>query len=207
MPHLFYNEFRQKYVKIFCGFQKNQYLCRDKIHYKPKLNKMKKIFMMIALMAIPFAMQAQTKFHDVEANEAKGPVKQITTNVMGETQTTSFTEDGKIISGELTDIVYDADGYIKSAKRQMMGQSIEVKCLWENGRLIGQVVNAMGNEMKILNVYDENGVITGTKMDMGGQEIETPYTDMKFDDHGNWISRKISMMGNEMEQTRTIIYY
>ena len=59
---------------------------------------MKKIFMMIALMAIPFAMQAQTKFHDVEANEAKGPVKQITTNVMGETQTTSFTEDGKIIN-------------------------------------------------------------------------------------------------------------
>ena len=88
-----------------------------------------------------------------------------------------------------------------------MGQSIEVKCLWEHGRLMGQVINAMGNEMKILNVYDENGVITGTKMDMGGQEIETPYTDMKFDDHGNWISRKVSMMGQEMEQTRTILYY
>ena len=29
---------------------------------------MKKIMMMIAMLALPFAMQAQTKFHDVEAN-------------------------------------------------------------------------------------------------------------------------------------------
>ena len=35
---------------------------------------MKKVMMMLALMAIPFAMQAQTKFHDVEVNEATGPV-------------------------------------------------------------------------------------------------------------------------------------
>ena len=28
---------------------------------------MKKVLMMLALMAIPFAMQGQTKFHDVEA--------------------------------------------------------------------------------------------------------------------------------------------
>ena len=44
---------------------------------------MKKVLMMLALMAMPFAMQAQTKFHDVEANEAKGPVKSMVVNVMG----------------------------------------------------------------------------------------------------------------------------
>jgi hypothetical protein len=44
-------------------------------------------------------------------------------------------------------------------------------------------------------------------MDMGGQEMETPYTDYKYDAKGNWISRKSSMMGQEMEQTRTIEYY
>ena len=33
---------------------------------------MKKFMMMIALMAIPFAMQAQSKFHDIELNEATG---------------------------------------------------------------------------------------------------------------------------------------
>ena len=31
--------------------------------------------------------------------------------------------------------------------------------------------------------------------------------DYKFDDKGNWISRKGSMMGQEMEQTRKIEYY
>ena len=31
--------------------------------------------MMVAMLAVSFAMQAQTKFHDVELNEAKGAVK------------------------------------------------------------------------------------------------------------------------------------
>ena len=39
---------------------------------------MKKVFMLLAMMAMPFAMQAQTKFHDAEANEAKGAVKSLT---------------------------------------------------------------------------------------------------------------------------------
>ena len=57
---------------------------------------MKKIMMMLALMAMPFAMQAQTKFHDVEANEAKGPVKSMIVNVMGRAQTINFTKGGKV---------------------------------------------------------------------------------------------------------------
>ena len=44
-------------------------------------------------------------------------------------------------------------------------------------------------------------------MDCGGQKMESPYTDYKYDEHGNWISRKASMMGQEVEQTRTITYY
>ena len=57
------------------------------------------------------------------------------------------------------------------------------------------------------NVYDDKGVLVKTKMNMGGQEMETPYTDYKFDDKGNWISRKTSMMGQEMEEQRKIEYY
>ena len=44
---------------------------------------MKKLMMMVAMLAVSFAMQAQTKFHDVELNEAKGAVKCIKTNQMG----------------------------------------------------------------------------------------------------------------------------
>ena len=168
---------------------------------------MKKVFMMIAMMAIPFAMQAQIKFHDVEANEAQGPVKSITTTMMGNSRTINFTEDGKMVVGEMTDAVYDADGYIQSAKMNIQGQSTPVKFLWENGRLQGQVINVMGNDLKIINKYDEKGVITGTSIDMGGNVMDSPYSDIKLDDHGNWISRKASMMGQEMENTRTIVYY
>jgi hypothetical protein len=42
---------------------------------------------------------------------------------------------------------------------------------------------------------------------MGGNEMESAFTDYKFDEKGNWISRKTSMMGQEIEMTRTITYY
>lgn len=111
---------------------------------------MKKVIMMVAMMAIPFAMQAQTKFHDVEANEAQGKVKSITTSTMGTPRTINFSEDGKMIpSAEVAEAVYDADGYIQSAKVSMQGQSTEVKYTWENGRLKGQTLNVMGNDLKV----------------------------------------------------------
>ena len=169
---------------------------------------MKKVFMMIALMAIPFAMQAQTKFHDVEANEAQGPVKSMTISSMGQSRTINFSEDGKMIpSAEMSDPVYDADGYLKSVKINIQGQSTEVKYVWENGQVKEQVLNIMGSDMKLIHKYDDKGLIVADSMDMGGQVMEMPYSDIKVDDHGNWISRKVSMMGQEMENTRTIIYY
>ena len=149
---------------------------------------MKKFFMMMALLIVPFAMQAQTKFHDVEANDATGPVKSIRqTAMMGQEQTITFTEDGKMQQEGMSDAKYDADGYLQSAKikMNMMGQDMEmtIKFKWENGKVKSQIQNMMG------------------------QDMEIPYTDYKYDDRGNWISRKVSAMGQEMEQTRTIEYY
>ena len=168
---------------------------------------MKKMMMMIALLTASIAMQAQSKFHDVEANDAKGPVKSITMSMMGMERKTTFDQNGKMTSGDITDAVYDENGYIQSGKMSMQGQSTDVKFLWETGRLQGQVINVMGNDLKIINKYDENGVVTGTSIDMGGNVMDSPYSDIKLDDHGNWISRKASMMGQEMENTRTIVYY
>ena len=168
---------------------------------------MKKLFMMIALMAIPFAMQAQTKFHDVEANEATGPVKCIKSNMMGREHVINLTKEGKIQSDGISDAKYDENGYLQSAKRSMMGQEMEFKYKWENGRVVSQSMNMMGNDMVIKYKYNDKGAVASQSMDMGGQEMETPYTDYKYDAKGNWISRKSSMMGQEMEQTRTIEYY
>ena len=167
---------------------------------------MKKFMMMIAMLAIPFAMQAQ-KFHDVEANDAKGAVKSITTSMMGQEMKTTFSEDGKMTSGNLSDAVYDENGYIKSAKMDMRGQSTEVKFTWENGRLKTQTMSMMGNEIVQTYNYDDQGHVKSTSMNFGGQAMEQPFTDYKFDEKGNWISRKTSMMGQEMTFERTIEYY
>ena len=57
---------------------------------------MKKLLIVTLLLALPFAMRAQTKYHDVELNEATGAVKSIRTQLMGQDIVITFTEDGKM---------------------------------------------------------------------------------------------------------------
>jgi hypothetical protein len=169
---------------------------------------MKKVFMMMALLAIPFAMMGQTKFHDVEFNEANGPVKKIVSSTMGREQVINFTKEGKMEREGLTNAVYDANGFLQSATMTMMqGQAVDVKYKWENGRVVSQSMSMMGRDMTTKRTYNDKGAVAAESMDMGGQEMNIPYTEYKYDDHGNWISRKTSMMGQEMVQTRTIEYY
>ncbi len=168
---------------------------------------MKKIIMMFALLTLPFAMQAQTKFHDVEANEAVGAVKKIEASVMGRTQVITFTEEGKMQQEGMTDAQYDANGYLQSVKMSAQGMDMSISFKWENGKLKSQSMEMMGQPVSVTYKYDEKGVVTSQSMNMGGQEMEMIYTDIKLDAKGNWISRKTSMMGQEMEQTRTIEYY
>ena len=172
---------------------------------------MKKVFMMIAMMAVTFAAQAQTKFHDVEANDAQGPVKSISTNMMGQAQTINFTKDGKMSGEGISDAKYDENGYLQSVtiKRSMMGQEMSSTYTykWENGKVASQSMDMMGQQIVTKRTYNEKGAPASESIDMGGQAMEMPFTDYKYDSHGNWISRKMSMMGQEMEQTRTIEYY
>lgn len=76
---------------------------------------MKKVLMMVAMLAVSFAMQAQTKFHDVEANDATGPVKSIKSQMMGRDIVITFTQDGKMQREGMSDAKYDANGYLQSA--------------------------------------------------------------------------------------------
>lgn len=169
--------------------------------------------MLMAMMAIPFAMQAQTKFHDVELNEATGPVKSITqAGMMGRgEQVVNFTQEGKMQAEGLSGQVYDVDGYLQKVAREVEtpqgNMKITTTYKWENGRVKSQEMDFGQGSMTQVFKYNEKGVPASMSMDMMGQEINTPYTDYKFDDHGNWISRKTEMMGREIEQKRTIQYY
>ena len=174
---------------------------------------MKKMMMMMAMLAIPFAMQAQTKFHDVELNEATGPVKSITQSGMmgrGE-QVINFTQDGKMQAEGLTGQVYDENGYLQKVSRSVEtpqgNMTITTTYKWENGKVKSQSMDFGQGAMTQTYTYNEKGAPASMSMDMMGNAMETPYTDYKYDDHGNWISRKMSMMGQEVEMTRKIEYY
>ena len=174
---------------------------------------MKRALLMVALAAVPFAMQAQTKFHDVELNEATGPVKSITqSGMMGQgEQVVKFSQDGKMEADGLSGLVYDENGYLQKAERSvespMGNMKITTTYKWENGKVKSQTMDFGQGAMTQVYKYNEKGVPASMSMDMMGQSMESPYTDYKFDDHGNWISRKTEMMGQSMEQTRKIEYY
>ncbi|MBR2235308.1 MAG: hypothetical protein IJ892_09665 [Prevotella sp.] len=174
---------------------------------------MKKMMMMMAMLAVSFAMQAQTKFHDVELNEATGPVKSITQSGMmgrGE-QVINFTQDGKMQAEGLTGQVYDENGYLQKVSRSVEtpqgNMTITTTYKWENGKVKSQSMDFGQGAMTQTYTYNEKGAPASMSMDMMGNAMETPYTDYKYDDHGNWISRKMSMMGQEVEMTRKIVYY
>ena len=168
---------------------------------------MKRTFLLLAMLAVGIAMQAQTQYHDVAINEAKGAVKSITQSAMGQVNTVTFTPEGKMENKMMTDLVYDENGFLQSAMAEMQGTKIKISFIWEQDRVKGQTMNVMGNDVTTSFNYDENGVITSQSVDMGVQSMQTDITDYKFDDHGNWISRKLSIMGQTVEQTRTIEYY
>ena len=168
---------------------------------------MKKILMMMALLALPFAMQAQTKFHDVELNEAKGAVKKISQSMMGMDQVVNFTQEGKMEREGLSNTKYDAEGYLQSATMSIRGQEVNISYKWENGRVKSQSMDMMGQALTTTYSYNEQGAIVSQSMNVGGQEMKMDYTDIKYDAKGNWVSRKTSMMGQEIELTRTIEYY
>ena len=168
---------------------------------------MKKMMMMLALVAMSFAAQAQTKFHDVEFNEASGPVKKIVSSVMGREQVTNISKDGKMDREGLTNAVYDAEGYLQSATMSVRGQEVNVSFKWENGKVKSQSMDMMGQAVTTTYNYNEQGAIVSQSMNFGGQEMKMEYTNIKYDAKGNWISRTTSMMGQEMELTRTIEYY
>ena len=174
---------------------------------------MKKVMMMMAMLAVSFAAQAQSKFHDVELNEATGPVKSITQSGMmgrGE-QVINFTKEGKMQAEGLSGQVYDENGYLQKVERQMQGPQGDMKITttykWENGKVKSQSMDFGQGSMTQVFTYNEKGAPASMSMDMMGNTMENPYTDYKYDDHGNWISRKTSMMGRDMEQTRKIEYY
>lgn len=168
---------------------------------------MKKLMMMVAMMAVTLAMQAQAKFHDVELNEAKGAVKCIKSNQMGQDIVINFSPEGKMSQQGMSDAKYDADGYLQSAKMEMMGNQIDISYVWENGRVIGQkMVTGMG-AIEAKRTFNDDGTTKANIMDMGGNQMEMPFTNYKFDEKGNWISRTTEMMGQTVEQTRTIEYY
>lgn len=168
--------------------------------------KIKTILLFLAL-CITMGVSAQMRYHDVELNDAKGKVKSISTNavVLGESMliTIEFTVDGK--QKGVTDAEYDSNGYLIKSTNKNNEITVTTKYTWENGRLIETFTATSINDitMSIKLKYNNKGELIECAMDT----FKNQYSDYKYDDRGNWISRKRSFLGQQETETRTIVYY
>lgn len=172
---------------------------------------MKKYFVMLSLLAMVFAAQAQTKFHDVECNDAKGPVKSITVkqkNIMGEVRVVmKFTQEGKLSDSEgtvISDAMYDKNGYLLSCVTATNGDKVNVSYEWEEGKVKTQTSKVGNFVIIVTNSYDADGNLTTQVTEIGGNKTESRNHDFQYDEHGNWISRKTTMKVMGQERTVTI---
>ena len=108
---------------------------------------MRKVFLTLAMIAVSVGMMAQTKFHDVEAQEATGPVKSIVSSIMGNehtvnmmgqemTATVAYNDKGAPMSETInvagqflvtaySDYQYDDHGNWISRKATIQGQTMD----------------------------------------------------------------------------------
>ncbi len=169
---------------------------------------MNKILITIALLAAACCGQAQTRFHDLEANEVNGPVKAIIIKNWGKPFITYFSPEGKMESEKLSDAIYDENGYLQSIVSQVGGKRTitHTTFIWENGRIKTQIATRKNKKVVTTNEYDDKGILVRQIIDTDGHQVEYEYYDIKFDDHGNWISRSTKVAGIEIRYPRTIEY-
>ena len=170
---------------------------------------MKKIIMTLAFLAAVGSGTAQTRFHDKEVNEVKGPVKSVTMKNWGKPIVTYISPEGKMSCEKLSDAVYDGNGYLQSIVSQVGGKKSATftTFIWENGRVKTQIATRKNKKVVTNNEYDDNGILVRQVIDTDGHQMVYDFYDIKLDDHGNWISRSTKVAGIEVRYPRTIEYY
>ena len=170
---------------------------------------MNRILTTLALLAVVLCTQAQMKYHDMEVNEVKGPVKSITMKDWGRPVVTYISPEGKMSCEKLLDAVYDENGYLQSIVSQLGGKKsiTNVSFIWENGRVKTQIAVRKNKKTITTNPYDERGILVHQDIESDGHVTEFDFYDIILDDHGNWIRRSTKVAGIEIMYPRTIEYY
>ena len=171
--------------------------------------QIKKVLMTFALLAVVGSGMAQTKYHDLEVNEVKGPVKSVTMKNWGKPIVTYISPEGKMECEKMSDAVYDENGYLQSIVTQIGGKRTitNTTFIWENGRVKTQIATRKNKKVITNNVYDDKGILVRQIIETDGHEVTYDYYDIQLDDHGNWTSRKTKVAGIEVIYPRTIQYY
>lgn len=170
---------------------------------------MNRILTTFALLVICLSSQAQMKYHDLEVNEVKGPVKSVTMKNWGKPIVTYISPEGKMSCEKLSDAVYDENGYLQSIVSQIGGKKsiTHTKFIWEDGKVKTQIATRKNKTVITTNTYDDRGILVHQTIETDGHLVEYDFYNIQLDDHGNWIARFTKVAGIEIKYPRTIEYY
>lgn len=115
-------------------------------------------------------------------------------------------------------IVRDNDGHIISMtdveSNDMDGGHDSETYKWSDGRLVSSTWDSPAGQTTTSYIYNDEGRLVGTHTTgFQGDDVDTTedYTDIEYDDHGNWTSRtrkyKDGSITREFKDERTIIYW
>lgn len=184
------------------------------------------------------AQSATRIYHDAEAYGLKGHVKSVTTKEHYNDKIQQFSPDGAIIvsdeykitrdkKGRLTDLIIDTT-YLDSTF--VDGKFVPdpydyyewVSFVWDKKQVVeitcGQhslyqvSLGAGGGSAGLYFKYNRKGEVSTMTFQYKAAEPEIyTYSNYKYDDHSNWIERKVNLKYNETNETyietRSITYY
>ncbi len=174
------------------------------------MKKFKYLFVMMGL-TISLTSWAQ-KYHDAEGEQVFGHAKSLTVSSNGQSQTVTFTQEGKIQSPDISNSTYNAKGYVTSCNYTMMGYTGKMVFTYNvKNQVTKQVLSIEGGSITQEFTYNSNGTVKTetTTMSYQGmsQSMTVSYTYQAFDSHGSWTKRTGSLNGQTAEETRSIVYW
>jgi hypothetical protein len=174
---------------------------------------MKKVKFLLAMtgMMLSLAVSAQ-KYHDAEGDQILGHAKSLTISTNGQSQTVTYTQDGKIQSPDISSPSYNANGYMTSCNYTMMGYTGKMTFDYNvKNQVTKQVLSIEGGTISQEFTYNSNGTVKTetTTMSYQGvsQSMTVTYSYQDYDSHGSWIKRTGTLNGQSSEETRTILYW
>ena len=160
---------------------------------------------------LPLATQAQT-YHDAANEQIVGHAKSVTYNRSATLETFQFDKEGRIHDKDISHVLYDKQGWMKSCTTLYMGHPAKMTVSYDAEHRVSCQKLELGSSYLLEEFAYANGPCpqkyTVTICYRGVKHsLTTTYSQYQFDAHGSWTSRAATTDSYTSYETRSILYW